>query len=364
MNTKILDLSNTSSFDSALALAADTVRKGGLVAFPTETVYGLGADALDPEASKKIYAAKGRPSDNPLIVHIAEPAEVFDYAFPDSRGIAEKLCSSFMPGPLTVVLKKKSIIPDEVTGGLDTVAIRCPSDPVAHAFIAACGVPIAAPSANLSGKPSPTRASHVIDDLDGRVDLILCGEDSAIGLESTIVLVTNERVKLLRPGFITVPQLESVVGKIEIDKAVTDKLRDGERPLAPGMKYRHYAPQAPVTMIKGEDSDVRRFFAEALLDGSAVICFDEDLEFLGGFSTSSGAPIVFSLGPQNDHLTQAKRLFDALRTLDRKEVRQIYSRLPEKDGVGLAVFNRLIKACGFCIKRIGEFKNEDNRDLR
>lgn len=352
MNTKILDLFDPFSREKALVAAAETILNGGLVAFPTETVYGLGANALDPEAAEKIYAAKGRPSDNPLIVHVAEPDEVFKYAFEDEGGFARKLCRAFMPGPLTVVLKKKSMIPDEVTGGLDTVAVRCPSDKVAHEFISACKVPIAAPSANISGRPSPTKASHVIKDLSGRVDVILCGGDSLIGLESTIVLLCDDRVKLLRPGFITVDQLENVVGKIEIDKAVTSKLSDGERPLAPGMKYRHYAPQAPVTIIKGTDEEVVRFFNEALINGGAVICFEEDLS---GLKFSDGSR-VFSIGKKDDHVTQAKLLFDALRSLDRPDIPQIFSRLPSKDGVGLAVFNRLIKACGFCVKEIGEDK--------
>ena len=354
MNTRIFDISDPRTAEEAFRVAAETVRNGGLAAFPTETVYGLGANALDPEAAKKIYAAKGRPSDNPLIVHVAEPSEIFNYAFEDEHGIARKLCRAFMPGPLTIVLKKKPSIPREVTGGLDTVALRCPSDPAAHAFIAACGVPIAAPSANLSGKPSPTKASHVVNDLYGRVDVILCGSDSQIGLESTIVLVSDEGVKLLRPGFITVSQLEKNVGPVEIDRAVTSKLSEGERPLAPGMKYRHYAPQAPVTLVKGADDDVRRFFADRLKNGSAVICFDEDLDFLPGYTGNADKTVVVSIGPKNDHITQAKRLFDALRTLDRPDIKSIFSRFPDSEGVGLAVFNRLIKACGFRVKETGE----------
>ena len=348
MKIRILNISEPSNESDAYSEAARIIRAGGLVAFPTETVYGLGANALDPCAAKKIYAAKGRPSDNPLIVHTAYPEDIFQYGFPDEAGLAEKICDAFMPGPITVVLKKKSMIPDEVTGGLDTVALRCPSDPSAHRFLEACGVPIAAPSANLSGKPSPTRASHVIHDLDGRIDAIICGPDSLIGLESTIVSVSAGTVKLLRPGFVTLEQLTDLCGHVEVDKAVTSKLADNERPLAPGMKYKHYAPSAPVTMVSGSDDAVIRCFNEALGRGEGVICYEEDKPAL---SRSRGRIAV--MGSKSDPVSQAKALFDCLRSLDVEDLKAIYARFPSREGVGLAVFNRLIKACGFTVLDLG-----------
>jgi len=349
MFTTILDVNEFDPDREAIFHAAKIIRSGGLVAFPTETVYGLGADATDSKAAEKIYKAKGRPSDNPLIIHISDPNDYKKYAYPDKRGIMDKLCKEFMPGPLTVVLKKKDVIPYTVTGGLDTVAVRCPANKIANTLISVCGVPIAAPSPHLSGSPSPTKSEHVITDLDGRIDMILCGGSSSIGLESTIIMITDNAVKLLRPGFITKEELETVCGTIEVDKAVTDKLSQSELPLAPGMKYKHYAPKAELVMLAGDDSAVIHFFKESLYSGDGVVCFDEDIDLLPRSFNES----VFVLGPKDDPSTQAKNLFDVLRAIDKNGLKRVYTRSPSRKGVGLAVFNRLIKACGYQIISAG-----------
>lgn len=342
MNTLYLTVNGTSDDIPSIQQAAAILKSGGLVAFPTETVYGLGANALDQTAAQRIYAAKGRPSDNPLIVHVAEPMDYLKYAIDDPEGRMKLLCSHFMPGPLTVVLSKKPCIPYGVTGGLDTVAIRCPQDPVAHAMLKEAGLPIAAPSANTSGRPSPTKWEHVKEDLDGRVDAVLCSGASSIGLESTILSLVGTPT-LLRPGYVTVDQLEKVIGPIAIDKAVLHKLEEGERPLAPGMKYRHYAPRARVVMVYGEDKKVLSFMKEKLSLGHSVICFEEDMPLFSGSVSQN----CYSIGHCQAPEEQAACLFDVLRTLDARQVKQVYSRMPSKQGVGLAVFNRLIKACGF-----------------
>ncbi len=324
----------------SLIPAAEILRKGGLVAFPTETVYGLGGNALDPEAAKKIYAAKGRPSDNPLIVHLADPAHALRYA--RTGQLYDHIAETLMPGPLTVILKKRDVIPDSVTGGLDTVGIRVPSHPVARELIELAGVPVAAPSANLSGKPSPTSFSHVLHDLDGRVDCIIDGGSCDFGLESTIIKPEDGVIKLLRPGAVTVEMLSIFDQKIYIDPAVTEKF-DGV-PLAPGMKYRHYAPEKPLTVLEGGDEAVYRFLAEKKRVG--VICFDEDLRHIEG-------KYVFSCGSSGDSLTQAQKLFSCLRRFDAvSDIDVIYARMPSKVGIGLAVFNRLIKAAGFQVLRL------------
>ncbi len=324
----------------SLKPAAEILKRGGLVAFPTETVYGLGGNALDPDAARKIYAAKGRPSDNPLIVHLADPAHAPRYAATGTlyRRIAETL----MPGPLTVILKKRELIPDSVTGGLDTVGIRVPSHPVAREMIELAGVPVAAPSANLSGKPSPTSFSHVLHDLDGKVDCIIDGGNCDFGLESTIIKPEDGVIKLLRPGAVTVEMLSVLEEPIYIDPAVTEKF-DGV-PLAPGMKYRHYAPDKPLIVVDGCDEAFYAFLADKQRCG--VICFDEDIPYVKGKH-------VVSCGSASDSLKQAQSLFSCLRYFDRvKEIDVIYARMPTKVGIGLAVFNRLIKAAGFCVQRL------------
>ncbi len=319
----------------SLLPAADILKKGGLVAFPTETVYGLGGNALDPKAAQKIYEAKGRPSDNPLIVHLAKPEEAIRYA--RTGQLYDQISETLMPGPLTIILKKRDIIPDSVTGGLDTVGIRVPSHPVAREMLELAGIPVAAPSANLSGKPSPTSFAHVYHDLDGKVDCIIDGGVCDFGLESTIIKPEDGVIKLLRPGAVTVEMLSLFGQKIYVDPAVIEKF-DGI-PLAPGMKYRHYAPDKPLIILDGEDKTVYEFLAKKTR--RAVICFDEDLLYISGDN-------VLSCGPSNDSLKQAQKLFSCLRQLDgRKNFDVIYARMPAKVGIGLAVFNRLIKAAGF-----------------
>ncbi len=321
----------------SLIPAAEIIKKGGIVAFPTETVYGLGGNALDPNAASKIYAAKGRPSDNPLIVHLDkyENAGVYAHTTPLFFEIAD----AFMPGPITVILKKRSFIPDSVTGGLDTVGLRVPSNKIARELIELSGVPIAAPSANISGKPSPTSFEHVYHDLDGKVDAIIDGGSCDFGVESTIVKLENKTIQLLRPGAVTLEMLSLFGDGLYVDPAVTEKF-DGT-PLAPGMKYRHYAPLTPLTVLDGSDKEVYSYLSERPDVG--VICFDEDLPHLNN-------AYVISCGSSPDTLTQAKLLFECLRKMDeRKDIKHIYARMPSKVGIGLAVFNRLIKAAGFSV---------------
>ena len=341
METKIFSAKlDTSCLDEC----ADIIRRGGLVAFPTETVYGLGADATDAEAAKKIYAAKGRPSDNPLIIHIASPEDAKKYAHVSM--LYEKLAKAFMPGPLTVILPKRDIIPDSVTGGLDTVAIRCPSHPIAQKLIQKSGVAIAAPSANLSGSPSPTRACHVISDLNGSVDAIIDGGECEIGLESTIVKADGDRLTLLRPGAITADALRCVCENVEIAPAVTEMLAADERPLSPGMKYRHYAPSVPLVLLEGESDKVMTFLHNAQnAEKCTVLCYHEELNALR-------SERLIDIGSENDLAEQAHRLFAALRHADELDCDIIYAHLPSKDGVGLALYNRLIRAAAHTVLHV------------
>ncbi|MCQ2424754.1 MAG: threonylcarbamoyl-AMP synthase [Lachnospiraceae bacterium] len=330
---------------ASLKRAAAVIRSGGLVAFPTETVYGLGGNALDAEAAVKIYRAKGRPSDNPLIIHLADARDAEKYCV--TNEMFYRLADAFCPGPLTVILPKKDCIPYTVTGGLDTVAVRIPSHPIANALIRLAGVPIAAPSANLSGKPSPTRFSHIEHDLDGRVDVLIDGGECDFGVESTIVKPTDDGkgLHLLRPGGITIEMLLTVTDTVIPDKCLTEKLPEGTRPLAPGMMYRHYAPDAPLVLLEGSDEAFLSFVSEKLKAGEdcGVLCYDEDLAVLGEHRT-------ISLGPKDERNTQAHRLFECLRAFPKVE--RIYSRMPSREGIGLAVFNRLIKAAGYCVIKL------------
>ena len=342
--TKVIKIDPTNPDAEKIALAAEVINNGGLVAFPTETVYGLGADATDSNAAKKIYEAKGRPSDNPLIIHIANPEDAEKYAY--TCELYYKLAKAFMPGPLTVIMPKRDSVPFSVTGGLDSVAVRCPSHPIANAIIAKANVAIAAPSANLSGSPSPTAAEHVISDLDGRVDVIVDGGVCEIGLESTIVKIDNGTLTLLRPGGITYDALLCVCDTVNIAPAVTDKLAENERPLSPGMKYRHYAPSAPLVLLDGEYSDVLGYMCEAQkTQNCAIICFDEDSAVLSKDK-------LITIGKKDDLATQASRLFSALRDADKLEADIIYAHLPTKDGIGLALYNRMIRAAAHTIKKI------------
>ena len=328
-----------------LCAASDIIRRGGLVVFPTETVYGLGGDATSATSSQKIYAAKGRPSDNPLIIHVAHPDDAARYAHVCPT--YERLARAFMPGPLTVILPKRDIIPPETTGGLDSVAVRCPSHPVARALIEACGVAIAAPSANRSGKPSPTCAAHVADDMDGLVDMIIDGGECDIGLESTIVRIDGEdAVTLLRPGAITYDALCMVVSHVTIASAVLEKLAENERPLSPGMKYRHYAPDAPLVLLEGKQEDVLTFLCEEIRTKKcAVLCYDEELSSLDG-------AVLYPVGRADDIAAQAKVLFRHLRDADRASPDVIYAHLPPREGLGLALYNRMIRAAAFAVRRI------------
>ena len=342
--TDIIKVDLSAPETDKLSLAAEIIKNGGLVAFPTETVYGLGGNATDADAAKKIYAAKGRPSDNPLIIHISSPEDAELYAH--TNELYYKLARAFMPGPLTVILPKKDTVPDSVTGGLDSVAIRCPSHPIASKLISIAGVAIAAPSANLSGSPSPTCAEHVISDLSGRVDMIIDGGSCEIGLESTIVKITEDSAILLRPGAITCDALSCICKHVEIAPAVTEHLAENERPLSPGMKYRHYAPASPLVLLDGEDSVVTKYMKHALsTEKCIVICYDEELDALGAQST-------ISIGPRDDLVAQANALFSALRQSNDMSADIIYAHLPTREGLGLALYNRMIRAAAHTVKKI------------
>lgn len=346
METIRIGIRQGEPLEPQLAEAAALLRRGGLVAFPTETVYGLGGNALDADAARKIYAAKGRPSDNPLIVHIASPDEAARYA--ETNEIYEKLAKAFMPGPLTVILPRRACIPLSVTGGLDSVGIRCPENPVARALIRAAGVPVAAPSANLSGRPSPTTADHVWDDLHGRIDALIDGGACTIGLESTVVKVSDGTVTILRPGAVTPEMIAGLGISVAIDGGVTEKLADGAVPLAPGMKYRHYAPKAKVCLLRdggtnGEfDARAIRFLREKLAEDATtgVLCFDEYLPHLSGKN-------VVAFGKKDDDAEHSRRLFDCLRHFDETDAPVIYATAGKTDGIGLALYNRMLKASGY-----------------
>ncbi len=345
MNTEIIRITNTSADEEALERAGRIIKDGGLVVFPTETVYGLGGDATISTVAQKIYAAKGRPSDNPLIVHIEHPEDAEQYAFTDERYY--KLAKAFMPGPLTIIMPKKDIIPKEVTGGLDTVAVRCPSHPVASRLISHSKTAIAAPSANLSGKPSPTRASHVIDDLMGQVDMIIDGGSCEIGLESTIVKLDEGAVILLRPGAITYDALCCVCDNVKISHAVSEQLAANEQPLSPGMKYKHYAPSAPFVLLEGNKEKLLEFLlSEQKSKTCCILAYTEDIPFL------MKSEYVIDIGNEQDYITQARNLFAALRKADETPAEIIYAHVPNKSGMGLALYNRMIRAAAHTIKTL------------
>ena len=326
--------------DNAIRTAADILRNGGLVARPTETVYGLAANARDGEAGRKIFIAKGRPQDNPLIVHISSIEEIeplVEKVDPRVYALAEK----FWPGPLTIILPKSDKIPLTVSGGLPTVGVRMPEHEVARAIIKECGFPLAAPSANTSGKPSPTKASHVADDLMGKIDAIVDGGESDVGVESTVISLAVSPPRLFRPGGITTEMLTEVLGEFTVDDAVYEKLADGREAPSPGMKYKHYSPEAKVTLVKGSFDDFRSFAEENKEEGAYCLLFE------GEEKEISLPSIVY--GRKNDPASQAKHIFDSLRTLDKLKAKKVYARFPESDGVGLAVFNRLVRASGFSI---------------
>jgi len=349
METIVSKITHTTEDNAIISKAGEIIRAGGLVAFPTETVYGLGGDALNPEASGKIYAAKGRPSDNPLIIHICKLEDITKIVsiFPER---AKRLAQEFWPGPLTMVLPKADIVPKQTTGGLDTVAVRMPVDPTALAFIEAAGGYVAAPSANVSGRPSPTDAKYVIEDMEGRIEMILDDGAVEIGLESTIVDLTGEIPMLLRPGFITLKMLEDVLGQVDVDKTILD----GDcldKPKAPGMKYKHYAPKGELTIVTGEaDTVILEMNAlSAEMDGRGervgIIATDETKDFYRAHS-------IKSVGMRDDEVSIAKNLYRILREFDDEGITVIYSESFAKGGIGQAIMNRLLKAAGHRILHV------------
>lgn len=338
MDTEIFAL-DAENIDKALInKAGNIIKNGGLAAFPTETVYGLGASALDGGAVKKIYAAKGRPSDNPLIIHVCSKEQIFEYTR-DVSDTAKKLIDAFMPGPFTVILKKKSVIPDEVTAKMDTVAVRFPENKIACALINAAGVPIAAPSANLSGKPSPTEAKHVIHDMRGRIECIIDGGSCDVGVESTIVDASGEIPVLLRPGGVTYDMLKSVVPETVIDAHVLKSVAADEQPKCPGMKYRHYAPDADVTVVEGEKDAVQKKIRELLYENRNTVT-----GVLTMYESAYDDAVIISAGKTNREY--AKNLFAALRKFDDLGVKVVFAEFCDRDGYGLAVKNRLYKSAG------------------
>lgn len=351
MQTKVIQINSEQIDIEKMQEAAELIRQGELVAFPTETVYGLGADALRPEASAKIYEAKGRPSDNPLIVHICKFKELERIAkeVPEQ---ARKLAEAFWPGPLTMVVWKNEKVPYTTTGGMDTVAVRMPNHPVALSLIEESGCLIAAPSANTSGKPSPTEAGHVALDMDGRIPMILDGGAVGIGIESTIVDLTEEIPMILRPGYITKQMLEEVLGEeVQIDPGIlatdtTDPSQAGQKPKAPGMRYKHYAPKADLVLVEGDTDkvveEINRLVKDAQEQGRrvGVIATDETM-------ARYEADVVFSIGARNDEDAIAQHLYKILRDFDEQEVDVIYSESFATPRIGQAIMNRLLKAAGY-----------------
>ena len=324
-----------------IARAGKILRGGGLVAIPTETVYGLAANALDGSAVAKIFKAKGRPQDNPLIVHISH-LDQWEALVSDIPERARALAQAFWPGPLTIILPKSGIIPDEVSAELDTVAVRFPSMRTTRKIIDAAGVPLAAPSANLSGSPSPTCARHTMDDMRGRIDAVLDGGECNFGVESTVVTLATPVPRLLRPGAVTPEELREVLGELEIDDAVMGQLKEGVKAASPGMKYKHYSPKAEITIVKGTlDQFVRYISGTGERENTFALCFDGEEEKI---------PLrCVTYGRQDDPLTQSHRLFTALRELDEQGAVKVFARCPSTDGVGMAVYNRLLRAAGFSV---------------
>lgn len=343
MRTQIIQVNEQNINQELIDQAGDVIKSGGLVAFPTETVYGLGGDALSSESSKKIYAAKGRPSDNPLIVHICR-MEDLAHIVREIPEAALKLAKAFWPGPLTMIFSKSELVPYETTGGLDTVAVRFPSHPVARAFIEASGGYVAAPSANLSGRPSPTLAKYVTEDMNGRIDMILDGGDVEIGLESTIIDMTAKEPMILRPGFITREMLEDIISSVDEDSTIMGD-DSKQAPKAPGMKYRHYAPEAELTIVDGEADSVVDYINGELCrmkqEGhkTGVIAANDTIAMYK-------ADICKNIGNRNDEKTIARELYRILREFDDEKTTVIYSEAFDTSGVGQAVMNRLLKAAG------------------
>lgn len=341
MNTQIF-----TSETEDIIVAAEILKKGGLVAFPTETVYGLGANALMPDSVKSIFAAKGRPSDNPLIVHVAEKQDILKVAssLPEK---AEKLIDTFSPGPLTVILPKRADLNDVVTGGLDTVAVRIPSHPIARELIRQSGVPVAAPSANLSGKPSPTEVKHVIEDMMGRIDAIVGGGACDVGLESTVIDMSGETPSILRPGGITFEQIQSILPDVIIDRHVIDTASVDEKPKSPGMKYKHYAPDAEVTVIEGDEKSVQQKIVDLLENAR------KENKRTGVMAMSDykyNADYIINVGKNN--VEYGHNMFTALREFDENKIDVVFAEFCEKDSLALAVKNRLYRSAANRVIRV------------
>ncbi len=334
METKKLDAKK--EYENAVKCASEILKQGGIVALPTETVYGLAASAYSDDAIKAVFTAKGRPQDNPLIVHISN-LDMLNYVAVDIPDAAYECAKAFWPGPFTMVLPKGNKIANSVSAGLDTVAVRYPSDKTICDIISASGLPLAAPSANTSGRPSPTAAKHVVDDLDGKIDAVVMGGECTVGVESTVVSLVGEHPRLLRPGAVTPNQLRSVLPDLIVDDAVLEKLKDDEKAASPGMKYKHYAPQTKAFLVEGCSNSFVKFI-NAKTD-CAAICFQEEYY-------SINVPKI-SYGSKRNESTLAKNVFSVLRDIDNLGVEEVYIHAPSKDGVGLAVYNRLIRACGF-----------------
>lgn len=330
--------------------AGSIIRRGGLVAFPTETVYGLGGDALNPESSQKIYKAKGRPSDNPLIIHISEYDSIYEIAR-NIRPEAKLLADKYWPGPLTMIFDRKTIVPKETTGGLDTVAVRFPSHPVARKFIEASGGFVAAPSANISGRPSPTLGKHVLEDMDGKIEMIIDSGECNVGLESTIVDLTSEIPMILRPGYVNEEMLKSVIGEVSKDPAVFGSMPGECRPKAPGMKYRHYAPKGTMAIVSGKRENViacirNKIESKAYGKRIAVLACAQNA------SEYSGADMVIDMGSLDKEIEISSGLYDALRRCDEEKIDIIYSEEFDTPTLGMAIMNRLIKAAGHNIIKV------------
>ncbi len=334
METKKLDA--ITDYEKSVNEASEILKMGGIVAVPTETVYGLAASAYSDDAIKSVFTAKGRPQDNPLIVHIANLEMLSEIAC-DIPNEAYECARAFWPGPFTMVLPKGDKVAESVSGGLQTVAVRYPSEKTICDIIEKSGLPLAAPSANTSGKPSPTTATHVIDDLDGKIDAVVIGGDCAVGVESTVVSLVGEKPRLLRPGAVTPEQLKKILPDLVIDDAVLQRLKDGETAASPGMKYKHYAPKTTAILVEGCSNSFAKYVNSKT--NCAAICFEEEYY-------SVNVPKI-SYGSKRDENTLAQNVFSVLRDIDSLGVKEVYIHAPSKDGVGLAVYNRLIRACGF-----------------
>ena len=348
MNTVYKKINADNIDPDVIEEAGRIIKEGGLVAFPTETVYGLGGDALNPDSSKKIYEAKGRPSDNPLIVHIADIRDL-DRIVAGIPDVAYKLAEKYWPGPLTMIFNKSDAVPHETTGGLDTVAVRFPSHPVAKAFIKAAGGYVAAPSANISGRPSPTTGGHVYADMNGRIDMIIDSGRCDIGLESTIIDLTQDVPMMLRPGYVSEAMLREVIGSIDKDPAVFGDTNDAAVPKAPGMKYRHYAPKGSLQIVSGSKADVVRYIKQKTESEErrtgVLVCSDD----AGSFPS---ADLVGDIGSIDNEVQIAGRLYDLLRRCDDENIEVIYSEEFDTPQLGLAIMNRLIKAAGHNIVKV------------